>query len=75
MTLTKLTAHKKTCEHRKIKCQYCEYSYKPDDEEFHLQACGIRWKKKYDEKLGIEGLGIQECPYCKKRLSDQLFKK
>ena len=68
MTLTKLTAHKKTCEHREIKCQYCEYSYKPDDEDLHLQMCGLRWKQKFDEKL--KGLGIEECPSCEKRLSD-----
>ena len=79
MTLTKLTAHEKTCKHRKIKCQYCENSYKPDEEELHLQKCGLIWKQRWlqllkiqlekcDEKL--KGLGIEECPSCEKRLSD-----
>ena len=42
-------AHEETCEHRMIKCKYCEKPYKPDEEELHLQECWLYWKEKCKE--------------------------
>ena len=67
MAWTDLTAHGETCEHRMIKCQYCENSYKPDEEELHLQQCGLYWKEKCNNEK-LKAMEIHTCPWCNKRL-------
>ena len=68
MAWTDLAAHGETCEHRMIKCQYCENSYKPDEEELHLQECGLYWKEKCNDQR-LKGMAITSCYWCKKRLN------
>ena len=66
MAWTDIIAHEETCEHRMIKCKYCEEPYKPDEEELHLQECGLYWKEKCNDQR-FKGMAIEDCPWCKKK--------
>ena len=63
-----LSAHEDACELRTIKCQYCENSYKPEEEELHLQECGLYWKNKCNDQR-LKGMAITSCTWCEKRFN------